>query len=50
MRKVILGVAVSLDGFIEDANGAYDWCFMDQDYGMSAFFKRIDAIRSEANP
>jgi dihydrofolate reductase len=44
MRKVILGVAVSLDGFIEGPNGEYDWCLTDQDYGMSSFFKRIDAI------
>ena len=34
MRKVILGVAVSLDGLIEGPNGEYDWCLMDQDYGM----------------
>ena len=44
MRKVILGLAVSLDGFIEGPNGEYDWCFTDQDYGMSDFFKRIDSI------
>lgn len=44
MRKVILGLAVSLDGFIEGPNGEYDWCFTDQDYGMSDFMKRIDAI------
>lgn len=44
MRKIILGLAVSLDGFIEGPNGEYDWCFMDQDYGMSDFFKRIDAV------
>ena len=42
MRKIILQLAVSLDGFIEDANGQFDWCFTDQDYGMSEFFKRID--------
>lgn len=35
---------MSLDGFIEGSNGEYDWCFTDQDYGMSDFFKRIDAI------
>lgn len=44
MRKIILGLAVSLDGLIEGPNGEYDWCFTDQDYGMSDFLKRIDAI------
>jgi dihydrofolate reductase len=34
MRKVILQLAVSLDGLIEGPNGEYDWCFTDQDYGM----------------
>lgn len=42
MRKVILGLAVSLDNFIEGPNGEYDWCFTDQDYGLSDFFKRVD--------
>src|SRR5687767_3190299 len=44
MRKIILQLAVSLDGYIEGPNGEYDWCFTDQDYGMSAFFNRIDSI------
>jgi dihydrofolate reductase len=44
MRKIILGVAITLDGFIEGPNGEYDWCFADQDYGMKDFMKRIDAI------
>jgi dihydrofolate reductase len=44
MRKIILGLAVSLDGFIEGPKGEYDWCFTDQDYGMSDFFKRIDSV------
>jgi dihydrofolate reductase len=44
MRKVILGVAVSLDGFIEGPIGEYDWCLTDQDYGFSDFFKRVDTI------
>lgn len=43
MRKIILQLAVSLDGFIEGPNGEFDWCFTDQDYGMSDFFKRIDS-------
>jgi dihydrofolate reductase len=44
MRKVILGLAISLDGYIEGPNGEFDWCMTDQDYGMSAFFKRIDSM------
>ena len=44
MRKVIVGVAISLDGYIEGPKGEYDWCFTDDDYGLSAFFKRIDAL------
>jgi dihydrofolate reductase len=44
MRKLILQLAVSLDGYIEGPNGEYDWCFSDQDYGLSAFFKRIDSV------
>lgn len=34
MRKVIPGVAVTSDGFIEGPDGGYDWCFTDQDYGL----------------
>lgn len=44
MRKIVLNVAVSLDGFIEGLNGEYDWCLADQDYGMEAFFSQTDTI------
>ncbi len=44
MRKVLLNLAVSLDGFIEDQNGAFDWCFTDQDYGMTEFMDRVDTV------
>ena len=44
MRKIILNVAVSLDGFIEGPNGEYDWCLTDQDYGMKHFMNSIDTI------
>ncbi len=44
MRKVILSVAVSLDSFIEGPNGEYDWCFTDQDYGMTDFMQRVDTV------
>jgi len=44
MRKIILNLAVSLDGFIEGPNGEYDWCFTDQDYGMHDLLNNIDVI------
>ena len=44
MRRVILNLAVSLDGFIEGPNGEYDWCFTDQDYGMTEFLAGIDTL------
>lgn len=44
MRKLILGLAITLDGYIEGPNGEYDWCFTDQDYGLKGFFTRVDAI------
>ncbi|MBS1994365.1 MAG: dihydrofolate reductase [Cyanobacteria bacterium SZAS LIN-3] len=44
MRKIILNLALSLDGFIEGPNGEYDWCFNDQDYGLTEFFEQIDAL------
>ena len=44
MRKILLNLAVSLDGYIEGPNGEFDWCFTDQDYGMKAFLDSVDAI------
>lgn len=44
MRKIILNLAITLDGYIEGPNGEYDWCFTDQDYGMTPFLAQTDAI------
>lgn len=44
MRRIILNLAVSLDGFIEGPNGEFDWCLADQDYGMTEFLDRIDTL------
>jgi dihydrofolate reductase len=44
MRKLILGLAITLDGYIEGPNGEFDWCFTDQDYGLNEFFTGIDAV------
>jgi dihydrofolate reductase len=43
MKKLILCVAVSLDGMIEGPNGEYDWCFTDQDYGLQDLLNRVDS-------
>lgn len=44
MRRIILDLAVSLDGYIEGPNGEYDWCFVDQDYGFSDLLNKVDAV------
>lgn len=44
MRKIVLGLAVTLDGFIEGPNGEFDWCFTDDDYGMNEFLSTIDGV------
>ncbi len=43
-RKVILDLAVTLDGFIEGKNGETDWCIMDSDMGFTDFLNQIDTI------
>ncbi len=44
MKKVILDLAVTLDGFIEGPNGEIDWCIMDDDMDFDGFLKGIDTI------
>ncbi|UPK66566.1 dihydrofolate reductase family protein [Chitinophaga filiformis] len=52
MRKVILNLAVTLDGFIEGPNGEIDWCITDDGPGseegitshFNEFLARIDTI------
>ncbi len=43
-RKIILDLAVSLDGFIEGPNGEIDWCIMEDDMGFDEFLAGIDTI------
>ncbi|HYE10855.1 MAG TPA: dihydrofolate reductase family protein [Patescibacteria group bacterium] len=43
-RKVILDLAVTLDGFIEGQKGEVDWCIMDSDMGFVDFLNDIDTI------
>ncbi len=42
MRKVVLALGISLDGYIARPNGAVDFLFMPKDYSMASFFATID--------
>jgi dihydrofolate reductase len=42
MRKVVLGLGISLDGYIARPNGDVDFLFMPKDYSMGPFFATID--------
>lgn len=44
MRKVILDLAVTLDGFIEGPNGEVDWCIMDNEMAFDQFLSGVDII------
>lgn len=44
MKKVILDLAVTLDGFIEGPNGEIDWCILDDDMDFDGFLSGIDSI------
>jgi len=44
VRKIILDLAVSLDGFIEGPNGEIDWCIMDDDMDFDGFLTTIDTL------
>ena len=47
MRKIIVYIATSADGFIARKDGAVEWLDRPRtagDYGMGAFFKSIDTI------
>lgn len=43
-RRMILDLAVTLDGFIEGKNGEVDWCIMDPEMGFINFLNQIDTI------
>lgn len=44
MKKIVLDLAVTLDGFIEGPNGEIDWCIMDDDMEFDEFLDSIGTI------
>ncbi len=42
MRKIVLGLGITIDGYIARLNSAVDFLFMPKDYSMASFFKTID--------
>src|ERR1700680_4171340 len=41
-RKVVLGLGISLDGYIARPDGSVDFLFMPKDYSMAPFFATVD--------
>lgn len=42
MRKIVLFVATSIDGYIAGKDGNVDWLFTEGDFGYQAFYDSID--------
>ncbi len=40
----MLGLGISLDGYIARPDGAVDFLFMPKDYSMSAFYSTVDTV------
>src|SRR5882724_2243246 len=43
MRNVVLGLGISLDGYIARPDGSVDFLFMPKDYSMGPFFATVDS-------
>ena len=43
-RRILLDLAVTLDGFIEGIHGEIDWCIMEPDMDFNSFLDQVDTI------
>ncbi|MEK3904788.1 MULTISPECIES: dihydrofolate reductase family protein [unclassified Paenibacillus] len=43
-RRILLDLAVTLDGYIEGKNGEVDWCIMDPELEFAQFLNQVDTI------
>lgn len=44
MRRICYSVAMSLDGYIADPRGGYDWIVIDPEIDFAKMFKRYDTV------
>jgi dihydrofolate reductase len=44
MRKIVLSLGISLDGYIARPDGSVDFLFMPKDYSMASFFASVDTM------
>ncbi|HEY2914153.1 MAG TPA: dihydrofolate reductase family protein [Candidatus Angelobacter sp.] len=44
MRKIILALGISIDGYIARLDDTFDFLFMPKDFSMAEFFKSIDTV------
>lgn len=44
MRRIRYGVAMSLDGYIADPRGGFDWIVMDPDIDFATIFAKFDTL------
>ncbi|HEY1939685.1 MAG TPA: dihydrofolate reductase family protein [Candidatus Angelobacter sp.] len=42
MRKIVLALGISIDGYIARRDGSFDFLFMPKDFSMADFFTSID--------
>jgi hypothetical protein len=42
MRKIVLGLGISLDGYIARPDGTLDFLFIPRDYSMAPLFATVD--------